>query len=318
LLAHVNGRSGWHGMIYFDSARAYGTVSYYLWKLFGLNRPDYTVKTEATFTPSTRPAINGAIGVGTWNTSAEYKDIQVEKDGAVLYRSDFAQNAAAWKPEGGSWSIADGAYRQKEQVVAQSYLGDEKWSNYTLTLKARKISGPEGFLIIFGRRGSDKYWWNIGGWGNREHAIEFNQSSVGRHVPGSIEANRWYDIKVELKERLIRCYLDGKLVHEAEAYDSARFFASAGREESTGDLILKVINTSPESVIADLTTQGIDKISPDAPITVLQSARLDDNNSLAEPLKVAPVTNSIKSAGTHFEHSFPAQSLTILRLKKQN
>lgn len=30
LLAHVEGRSGWHGMIYFDSQRAYGTVSYYL------------------------------------------------------------------------------------------------------------------------------------------------------------------------------------------------------------------------------------------------------------------------------------------------
>jgi len=36
LLAHVDGRTwDWHGMIYHDGTRVFGTVSYYLWKLFG-------------------------------------------------------------------------------------------------------------------------------------------------------------------------------------------------------------------------------------------------------------------------------------------
>ena len=56
LLANVHGRTElagapppWHGMIYFDSSRVFGTVSYQLWKLFGENRPSRTVKTDVTF-----------------------------------------------------------------------------------------------------------------------------------------------------------------------------------------------------------------------------------------------------------------------------
>src|SRR2546423_10072193 len=46
LLANVDGRTAlagspppWHAMIYFDGNRVFGTASYYLWKLFGNNRP---------------------------------------------------------------------------------------------------------------------------------------------------------------------------------------------------------------------------------------------------------------------------------------
>ena len=98
LLAHVEGRTwDWHGMIYHDGTRVFGTVSYYLWKLFGLNRPSYTVRTDVKLEAAKPPAIAGAIGVGTWNTSAEFKDIRVEKDGKTLYASDFAQGAADWQ-----------------------------------------------------------------------------------------------------------------------------------------------------------------------------------------------------------------------------
>src|SRR6185312_8577611 len=48
LLANVDGRTEltgapppWHAMIYFDGTRVFGTASYYLWKLFGQNRPDH-------------------------------------------------------------------------------------------------------------------------------------------------------------------------------------------------------------------------------------------------------------------------------------
>ncbi len=50
LLGHVEGRTAltgapppWHAMIYFDGTRVFGTASYYLWKLFGTNRPDQMV-----------------------------------------------------------------------------------------------------------------------------------------------------------------------------------------------------------------------------------------------------------------------------------
>jgi alpha-L-arabinofuranosidase len=317
LLANVSGSTGWHGMIYFDSLNSYATVSYYLWKLFGLNRPDCAVQTDVNYTQDVPAVMVGGIGLGTWNTAAEFKDIRVEKDGQALYASDFSKGAGQWKTEGGDWSVVDGAYRQSGEAVGLSYLSDENWIDYTLTLKARKISGPEGFLIVFGHKGGDKYWWNVGGWGNREHAIEFNQTDVGRHVAGSVEAGRWYDIKVQINGRRIQCFLDGELIHNAIAPASDRFFALAGRDDRNGEMVLKAINVSGTAVSGQVNLRGAARFAGQARLITLSSDRLSDNNSLAEPTKVVPVNGVLETAGDHFSYQFPPNSLTIVRVPIQ-
>jgi len=260
--------------------------------------------------------IAGGIGIGTWNTSAEFKDVSVVKNGQVLYASDFLNGAEGWKPNGGSWSVVDGAYRQSAQAVGLSYFGDPNWSDYTLTVKARKISGPEGFLVAFGRKSEERNWWNIGGWGNHEHAIELNQNSIGKHVPGVIETNRLYDVKIELNERRIRCYLDGKLVHDEIAVTPKRVFASAGVDEVAGELVLKVINADPEPLKASVKLDGVDHLGREAQITVLASEKPSDNNSMDNPAKIVPVASRATVDGPDFfSHDFPPNSFTLIRVK---
>jgi alpha-L-arabinofuranosidase len=317
LLANVRGRTDWHGMIYFDTTRAFGTVSYYLWKLFGQNRPAYTVQTEVQGAAQKMTAISGAIGVGTWLTSSEFKDIRVEKGGEVVYASDFPKGAEGWRTDGGNWSVVEGAYRQGDAVTGLSFIGEESWSDYTLTLKARKLNGAEGFLIAFGGKGQDRYWWNVGGWGNTEHAIEFNQNPVGPSVPGSVETGRWYDLKVELRGARIRCYMDGKLVHDESVPAMERVFAIAGRDESGHDLAIKVINASSEPVSATLNIRGIGRVAPDAEATVLTSARASDNNSMENPAKIVPITTPARIDSPKFTREFPAYSFTLLKLKTE-
>jgi alpha-L-arabinofuranosidase len=314
LLANVNGRTGWHGMIYFDSLHSYATVSYYLWKLFGLNRPDCAIQTEVNYTPDTPADISGGIGVGTWNTAAEFKDIRVEQAGKLLYSSDFSKGANSWRTDGGDWSVVDGAYRQSDEAVGLSYFGDEDWTGYTLTLKARKISGSEGFLIVFGHKRDDKYWWNVGGWGNREHAIEFNQTGVGRHVPGSVETGRWYDLKVQVDGRRIQCFLDGDLIHDVVVPAPDRFFALAGKDDRSGELVLKAINVSRSPVKGQVILNGAARAGGKARLITLSSEKLADNNSMDQPDKVAPVDGVLETAGDHFSYQFPPNSLTILRV----
>jgi alpha-L-arabinofuranosidase len=314
LLANVHGRTDWHGMIYFDTTRCFGTVSYYLWKLFVENRPTYTLSTDVAVDAPAPQAIKGSIGVGTWETSAEYKDIRVEKAGQVLYESDFSRDADGWKSDGGNWSVVDGAYRQSNRGTGLSFFGDENWSDYTLSLKARKLSGAEGFLICFGRKGQERNWWNIGGWGNTEHAIEFNQSSIGSHVPGSIQTNRWYDIKVALEGSSIRCYLDGKLIHDETVSMPQRFFAMAGRDETSGAMIIKAINAAAEPVNATINLGGVKHVAFGASLMVLKSNQPGDNNSLENPKRVAPVTSIMPVSGNTLTHEFPPYSLSIMRL----
>jgi alpha-L-arabinofuranosidase len=317
LLANVRGRTDWHGMIYFDTTRTCGTVSYYLWKLFAQNRPAYTVQTEMQTAASKPRAIVGAIGLGTWNTSSEYKDIKIEHGGQVLYASDFSKGADGWTTEGGNWSVVDGAYRQGDTVVGLSYFGDESWTDYTLSVKARKLKGAEGFLVAFGRKGQEKYWWNVGGWGNTEHAIEFNQNPVGPHVAGSVEANRWYDLKVEVTGPRIRCYLDGKPVHDETTPTMERLFALAGRSEAGHELTVKVINAGRDPVSATLNIHGAGRLAHQAEQIVLTSPSPGDNNSLDNPTKVVPTTSQIEFKSPGWTREFPAYSFTLLRLKME-
>jgi alpha-L-arabinofuranosidase len=322
LLAHVEGRTEltgapppWHGMIYFDGTRAFGTASYHLWKLFSNNHPAFSLKTDLEFPNAPPPLITGQIGVGTWDATAEFKDIHVEHDGTALYQSDSSQSANRWTPERGQWSREEGVYRQNRRGQGFSYFGEPDWSDYTLSLKARKLSGGEGFLIIFGRKGADRYWWNLGGWGNSQHAIEFNQGPVGRPIRGRIETNRWYDIKIALKGNHIRCYLDGELIHDAIAPSQQKLFALAGRDGENGDIILKAINVGDDSVSAKLKLSGAGVIARGGTVTVLESANLSDNNSLEEPRRLVPREAALENTGAEFGHEFPARSLSILRMK---
>ena len=321
LLANVDGRTElinapppWHAMIYFDGTRVFGTASYYLWKLFGESKPARTVQTDVSF-PDAKPVlVSGQIGVGTWADTAEFKDIKVEKDGRTLFQSDFSTNAAGWTTEGrGRWSVTNGVYRQGRQGQGFSYFGNEDWSDYTMTLKAKNTGGAEGFLIIFGRKNGERYWWNLGGYGNTLHEIEFNQAPVGAPVRAKIERDRWYDIKVQLSGARIRCYLDGELIHDAVVPRQQKFFAVAGQGEN--ELILKAINLGSEPVSAKLNLAEVNLGSNRAQMTVLTSADLSDNNSLTEPAKVRPVESSVSIEGKDFRHEFPANSLTVLRLK---
>lgn len=54
-----------------------------------------------------------------------------------------------------------------------------------------------------------------------------------------------------------------------------------------------------------------------AAATVLTSATPEDENTLEEPTKVAPVAQPIPNASAHFGHTFPAHSVTVLQIKVQ-
>src|SRR5581483_508837 len=97
---------------------------------------------------------------------------------------------------------------------ATLFAGEPTWDDYTITLKARKISGKEGFLISFHSTDPRQHnWWNVGGWGNTVTGFEAADLSDAR-VNQTIETGKWYDVKIELKGPAVRCSLDGKVVQD--------------------------------------------------------------------------------------------------------
>ncbi len=324
LFVNVNDRNWNPDAIVFDASRSYGTPSYWVQKLFAANRPDILLPTEYTAPPVTLPVTKGSIGLGTWNTQAEFKDIEVTQDGKTLYRSDFSQEAADWKPRTGDWKTVDGAYRQaaggenRTTLLANDALNAQ--SDYTLRLKARKLGGAEGFLIMFRSPDDDHWiWWNVGGWNNSGHQIQKNDGGakmdIGDRLPGKVETGRWYDVRVEAAANRFRCYLDDKLAQETTDQGAESLAAIAGRSDQTGDIIVKVVNGSDNALPATLDLRGAGALQSSGQAITLTSGGMNDENTLDDPLKIAPKTEKVGNISPKFSYTFPARSLTILRLK---
>ena len=70
-----------------------------------------------------------------------------------------------------------------------------------------------------------------------------------------------------------------------------------GTDEAKCELVLKAINTGAEPVTATLDLQGVQRADSQAEMIVLRSDNPQDNNTLAEPTKVAPRCRPRRDAG---------------------
>ncbi len=327
LLVNVNRRAAQWGtnLIGYDAINSFGSPSYYAQKMFSENRGDVVLPVQLTQPATTEadPTPHGGIGVGTWVTSSEYKDIKVTTGNTVAYQSDFTKGLDDWKQGDGTWQVQDGALQQtSSDENCYASTGDTKWTDYTLSLKARKISGNEGFLILFHFQNDDNFlWWNIAGWNNSQTQIEQvshgGKTALGNQIPNSIEIGKWYDIRVELKGRSIKCYIDDKLIIDQTdtiAPAPSPLFTMASRDDKSGDVILKVVNVSKDPIDTAINLNGVKGLQSTGKAIVLTSDNPGDQNTIDDPKKVFPQEEKITDAAASFHRVFPALSVTIIRL----
>ena len=168
---------------------------------------------------------HGAVGVGSWLSAVEYDDVVVSNSSTTLYSTDFSGGSGDWTVYNGIWDASGGTYVQSSTGTdCRSTVGDTGWSDYTLSLRARKTSGDEGFLILFNWQDDDNWTWlNIGGWGNTQHAIERSvdgSKSTLATASGSINSGQWYDIDITVSGNSISCSLDGSEIFDVSYTDT--------------------------------------------------------------------------------------------------
>ncbi len=315
LLENVNHPDWEVNMIHFDSSRAFGRATYYVNKLFSDNLPTYNLDTKLDYSPDPSP-IRFQLGFGTYDTAAEFKDVYVERDGKEIYRADFG-DLSGWKSPTGRWVSDQGVYRQTEEVISWSYLDNPAFSapagaRTVIHAKVRKRSGREGFAITVGQAEGRRVQWNLGGWGNYQHAVETDDSIVGSPVVAKIETGRWYDVKIEVEGRRLRCFLDDALISDVTLPLPETVLAISGRDQKSGDVILKVLNTTGHTVETNVRVDGA-AVRSNGTLTVLTSSHPEDENSFEEPAKVAPASRTIET-GNLSRLSLAPYSLNILRL----
>jgi len=326
LLVNVNPRAAQWGtnLIGYNALHSFGSPSYYAQAMLGQNKGDVVLPVSVKISESDKSTpsnSHGAVGVGAWHTKVEYKDLSVTNQGAKLTELNPMQSTAGWDFPNGAWRSDGGVFKPVNgDSETWAFTGDPKWTDYTVNVKARKTGGTEGFIVVWHAADERNYhWWNIGGWGNTRTSVEVAHD--GSRIPFgdpsnfSVETNRWYDLRVEVKGNHALCYIDDKLINDAndDEVRSQNLFTSANYINSSGEVVIKVVNLGDEDLDTSLKLNGVQSVAPVGKAIVLQG---DPNavNSIAEPKKIAPVTEEVSNFAGEFRRTFPAHSFTLLRL----
>lgn len=86
------------------------------------------------------------------------------------------------------------------------------------------------------------------------------------------------------------------------------------RDAGTGDLIVKVVNAQAAAARTAIDLGGA-KVRSKARVTTLSAAPDAVNTETATP--VAPVTSTFSGVAEEFSYTFPANSVTFLRIRER-
>ena len=107
-------------------------------------------------------------------------------------------------------------------------------------------------------------------------------------------------------------FIDGKAVTGQDS-----LYVSAVIDKSTGDVIIKVVNASVNTINKTIAITGAKKLSANGTVTVLKSNSLQDVNSFAAPQMVSPVTATVTVNSGKLNAVLPANSFSVYRVAIQ-
>lgn len=317
----------WHcNLIWQHSGEVFGRASYYTQKMFSENLPTYNLN---HLLQSERAGVgyNGRMGIGTWLTSANFRNIKVtDHEGKEIYTSDYSNRRDEWTDMQGSWTVnADGLMSQLSTTGTRciSLMNTLAFRDGVFEVEACKTGGSEGFLLVVGCEDNDwthYYQLNIGGWNNTGIAFEDVSNGSGTVISERpsfrIENGRWYRIKVVLKNGKMEGYVDDKLYCSCDlgTQNVGRIATHAGYDEAAGEIVVKVVNAEGKALPLTLKLNAAN-IAATASVETLKSESLWDENSFSLPELISPVKSTVSGVSENFKYSFEPYSLTIVRIK---
>ncbi|MFM8448628.1 MAG: alpha-L-arabinofuranosidase C-terminal domain-containing protein, partial [Haliscomenobacter sp.] len=92
-------------------------------------------------------------------------------------------------------------------------------------------------------------------------------------------------------------------------------YASAVLDESTGEIVVKVVNAAAQTKKLTLLIDGVKKDLVSVQVQVLTSPTYEGVNALDTPKAIAPVPGSASIAGKSLQMVLPASSLNVFRVR---
>lgn len=307
LFAHT-AYGGWRpDLIYFNNHTAFPSASYYVQQLFMHHQGEHNLKKEVENWPAVlspgEPPLIGKIQADVRESVMELTDIELKNS-----------------LTGESVSFPSFTVGGEEKT---HMIGDTDWEAYTLTAVLTKQSGKSGLYLRFGMTEDESFalTWEVGGWENQDsllHAAVNGRGSVLTQQDFALKTGEAYVLRLEVEGRHIRTYVNGILQNEADDILPAvePLYWSAAKEGE--DVILKAVNVKNEPFTAVVSLCEPGEKTPHklfkGTCYTYSSEDLKAENSYEAPDRLIPFEKAFENEGTEFTFTFPAQSLTVLRL----
>lgn len=316
-------------LIWFNNTKSWGSVNYYVQKLFGNNAGTKLLSSKLTGNHDnnalTSVDLQGKVGLGTWNTSAEFDNFKItdNETGEVLAFQDFETDTVSqWEILEGNWHVSNGKLCQTTENTqlnngTTAYFGDVGWENYTITVEAEKLSGKEGFLIPFAVDNAEhSLFWNFGGWNNTNSCIQ-EIIDGGRPVlaerSANVMAGHKYQLKVVVTGSKVECYVDGNLHLQYDTGMKTNDIYHVVSTDETGDIIVKLVNATESEKTISTTLYNTEEVAQEADLYQLSGTDMKGNNSCEEPEKYSIKESKIK-VSDNFQMTIPASSVSVVRI----
>ena len=218
-----------------------------------------------------------------------------------------------YRPE--SWFLAEGTRyddypREGPKVFAGEYAchgKGKKWNHFEASLlEAAFMTDIERNADIVHMATYAPLFAHVKGWQWRPDLIWFDNLETVRSC--SYYVQQLYSLNKGTN--VLSLTMDGKPVAGLEGQDG--LFASAVCDSGTGEVIVKIANTSAETQAVRLEFSGVSLGA--GRLFSLHSDDPDADNSLEEPCKVIPVESAVKASGSSLDAKVPAQTFQVYRI----
>ncbi len=163
------------------------------------------------------------------------------------------KSPADWQIKGGSWTLEAGVFRQSDPTAKQTVLflpASAAWTDYTITLQARRLAGPNAFRIHFRSPNAEKGWVVDFGQDGKGTAVKENGITFGGPNTFMVPKwDEWQDVKITVRGGELTAELAGKKVTEVTKpiAPAKGGFALGTRESSAEFRGIKV--TAPDGTL---------------------------------------------------------------------
>ena len=305
-----------------------GRSSYWVERMFTDNRPDVNlaIDTQLGLLPDKTTPVGG-IGLGTYQTAAEYSNIRISVDGEEVYSSDLENNPGEWAVASGNWKIENGKLIQPDENGTGSIMLRDQWLDavkskiVSVEFDAKKLGGKEGFVLKFGAKDpANCYQMTLGSFGNAwtifQSVADDNAFVLNTDRPTTrIETGRTYHVKLVIRNKdILECWIDGR---KDLTYDNSyvqRQYAIAGLDRTNGEVIVKVINAEDVPMRTKLNFRNAEFEPQGKRITLWANSKYEEN-TFEERNRIMPVEDIFNNVSSSMDVTFRPQSMTVLRFK---